>query len=141
MHPVFYLSHGGGPCFFMEDSSYPISAFNKNSQVAKWYKDFEKNFVSRRPKSIIIISAHWEESSVHITSNPTPNLYYDYYGFPKHTYSLQYPAKCDVDLAKKLHSKFTSSGIPAVLDPKRDWDHGVFVPLLVMYVPAVQQHD
>eukprot|EP01126_Amoeba_proteus_P060231 TRINITY_DN7942_c0_g1_i1.p1 TRINITY_DN7942_c0_g1~~TRINITY_DN7942_c0_g1_i1.p1 ORF type:complete len:281 (-),score=44.55 TRINITY_DN7942_c0_g1_i1:148-990(-) len=142
LFPIFYLSHGGGPCFFMEDSNYPISAFDKNSEVAKWYRNFEQNFVPKKPKSIIIVSAHWEETSVHITSNPAPNLYFDYYGFPRDTYSLQYPAKCDVDLAIKLQSKFSSAGIPAVLDPSRDWDHGVFVPLLLMFpeanIPLVQ---
>ena len=42
--------------------------------------------------SILIISAHWEEEIVTITSGNNPSLIYDYYGFPEESYQLEYPA-------------------------------------------------
>jgi len=138
--PSVFMSHGGGPCFFMEGGQFKL--MDKNSAVAQFYRDFAKNHLPNQPKAIIIISAHWEESSVHITSNPQPKLYFDYYGFPEHTYKIEYPARTDVALAQRIHSILTKAGVDSKLDPKRDWDHGIFVPLKLIYpdadVPLVQ---
>lgn len=116
--------------------------FDKNSLTAQWYRDLHKNFIKTKPKAIIIISAHWEESTVHITANPQPNLYFDYYGFPAHTYKLTYPAPVDTALAQRIYDILNKNGIKANLDHKRDYDHGVFVPLKVIYpeadIPLVQ---
>jgi len=142
--PAYFLSHGGGPAFFMDAQGQPpLSSFDKNSATTQWYKDFHKNHVPRKPSAIVVISAHWEEKGIaHITAKPNPKLYFDYYGFPPETYQLTYPAPGDTQLASKIHNLLSSAGIPSKLDPSRDWDHGVFVPLILMYpeadVPIVQ---
>jgi len=138
--PAIFISHGGGPCFFMEGGSF--TAIDKNSDVAQFYRDFAKNFIPVKPKAIVIVSAHWEEATFHITSNPSPKLLFDYYGFPDFTYKLTYPAKCDVDLSKRIQAMLKDGNVPSNLDPNRDWDHGVFVPLKLIYpdadIPLVQ---
>eukprot|EP01125_Pyxidicula_operculata_P011422 TRINITY_DN3743_c0_g1_i2.p1 TRINITY_DN3743_c0_g1~~TRINITY_DN3743_c0_g1_i2.p1 ORF type:complete len:292 (-),score=62.29 TRINITY_DN3743_c0_g1_i2:1013-1888(-) len=141
--PAFFISHGGGPCFFMDST--PGDVFyemSRGSEPAKWYLNFAKKFVPRKPKAIILISAHWEESVVHITSQPNPKLYFDYYGFPDHTYKLTYPAPGNPELAQRIHTILQNASIESVLDKKRDFDHGVFIPLKLIYpdadVPIVQ---
>jgi len=56
--PTFYLSHGGGPCFFMDDTDGPFAQMGSKSDARKWYESFQK-FVPEQPKNILVISAHW----------------------------------------------------------------------------------
>jgi len=141
--PAFFISHGGGPCFFMDSGGKPpFSYMDKNSKIAEWYRNFQKNFLTQKPSSIVIFSAHWEEKTVHILSKPKPSLYFDYYGFPDHTYLLKYPAPGDSHLSERVKTLLEGASIPVQLDTNRDWDHGVFVPLLLMFpeadIPIVQ---
>eukprot|EP00005_Dracoamoeba_jomungandri_P006887 CAMPEP_0174269478 /NCGR_PEP_ID=MMETSP0439-20130205/41186_1 /TAXON_ID=0 /ORGANISM="Stereomyxa ramosa, Strain Chinc5" /LENGTH=53 /DNA_ID=CAMNT_0015358289 /DNA_START=56 /DNA_END=213 /DNA_ORIENTATION=- len=44
--PAFYISHGGGPCFFMDGKKSPMfKEVDKNSDVRKWYENFHSNFM------------------------------------------------------------------------------------------------
>lgn len=63
-------------------------------------------------------------------------LLYDYGGFPPHTYKLEYRAPAQPQLAKRITEMLTSKGIGSELDLRRDWDHGLFIPLKVMYPDA-----
>ena len=67
---------------------------------------------------------------------------YDYYGFPAASYRIQYPAPGAPALAKKIYALLRSAGIVARLDERRGFDHGLFVPLKIMYpeaeIPCVQ---
>src|SRR5690606_19088592 len=71
-----------------------------------------------------------------IANGPAPALIYDYGGFPAHTYELTYPAPGDPELAARVGGLLADGGIAHRLDPTRGWDHGVFVPLKVMYPGA-----
>lgn len=94
------------------------------------------------PKAIVMVSAHWLESSVSVTGSPNPELIYDYYGFPEHTYALQYPAKGEPVLAKAIVQRLKDAGVPASIHPSRGFDHGMFIPMLLMFpnadIPVVQ---
>jgi aromatic ring-opening dioxygenase catalytic subunit (LigB family) len=94
------------------------------------------------PSTILIISAHWEEEIVSITSAKRPSLIYDYYGFPEESYAIEYPAAGDPELAEKIYWLLRDDGIEAKLDDSRGFDHGVFVPLKIMFpeanIPCVQ---
>jgi aromatic ring-opening dioxygenase catalytic subunit (LigB family) len=106
-----------------------------------WLKGFQK-MLPAKPKAIVVISAHWEESVVTIQRLAQPNLIYDYYGFPPHTYQLQYSAAGDLGLSDQVVSLLQKAGIPSRIDEHRGYDHGVFVPLLLMFpdadVPVIQ---
>ena len=95
-----------------------------------------------RPTAILLVSAHWEEDKPTITSGAFPSLIYDYYGFPKESYEIKYPAPGSPELASKIFKLLGYAGIQAKLDPRRGFDHGVFVPLKLMYpdvtIPCVQ---
>jgi 4,5-DOPA dioxygenase extradiol len=95
-----------------------------------------------QPSSILVISAHWEEDIVTITGGETPSLIYDYYGFPEESYDIKYPAAGQPALARKVYHLLLNSGIDARLDNNRGFDHGLFVPLKMMFpeadIPCVQ---
>lgn len=130
--PTVYLFHGGGP--------FPLTQEPSQLSIRKFLKEIPKTLPI--PKTILLISAHWEASPVRILSKKEPNLYYDYYGFPKELYNFKYPIKNDLNLVDKITSIFEKNSIAYKLDDTRDYDHGVFVPLLLMYpeanIPVVQ---
>ena len=95
-----------------------------------------------KPDAIIVISAHWEEPVVSITAAPAPSLLFDYYGFPAETYEYRYPAPGYPALATRVRDLLQQDGIDANLDADRAFDHGLFVPLMLMYpeadIPCIQ---
>ena len=134
--PTWFIPHGGGPCFFMDWN--PVDAWDRMA-------DFLKNAASslpRQPKAIVLVSAHWLEPFVGITSGANPSLIYDYHGFPPHTYELTYPAAGSPALAARIADLLVVQGIPAQLNAQRGFDHGVFIPLKLIFpqadIPVVQ---
>lgn len=95
-----------------------------------------------KPSAIVVVSAHWETAVPTITAAANPTLIYDYYGFPEASYAIQYPCAGAPDLAKNIQVLLNNAGIKAQLDDQRGFDHGVFVPLKIMYpdadIPCVQ---
>jgi len=134
--PVYFIPHGGGPCFFMDWN--PPDTWNK---MATWLRDIHRQ-LPERPRAILVISAHWEESEFTLTAHPEPSLIYDYYGFPAHTYQLRYDAPGSVSLAREIMDLFGAAGIPIHADQERGFDHGVFIPFKLIYpeadIPIVQ---
>ncbi len=130
--PVLYFPHGGGPLPLLGDGSHK----NMVDFLTAITPDFA------RPSAILVISAHWEEDHATITSGTFPNLIYDYYGFPEESYQITYPAPGAPALAKEVFRLLQQSGIAARLDDERGFDHGLFVPLKIMYpdatIPCVQ---
>lgn len=134
--PTWFIPHGGGPCFFMDWN--PIDAWDKMA-------DFLKGAAStlpQTPKAIVLVSAHWLSPEVSVTSGAHPELIYDYYGFPAHTYELKYPAPGSPGLAAQIERTLKAAGVPCVQDPQRGFDHGVFIPLKLIFpqaqIPVVQ---
>jgi len=108
----------------------------------EWLAEMGKKTLAGKPKAILVVSAHWEEPVATVLSHPNPPMLYDYYGFPKHTYALQWPAPGDPALAKRVVELLKASKFDAAEDAKRGFDHGTFIPLLVAMpkaeVPCVQ---
>ena len=129
---ILYIPHGGGPL--------PLLDHDGHKEMISFLKDIPASI--QTPSAIIVISAHWETDEVSITAANNPPLIYDYSGFPQETYDLQYPAPGNVDLAKKIHTLFQNNNISANLDEQRGFDHGMFVPLTLMYpeahIPCIQ---
>lgn len=95
-----------------------------------------------RPKAIVVVSAHWESHDLRISSGDHPATWHDFGGFPQPLYELQYPAPGNPQLAAEIAQHLNESGLPASLDAQRPFDHGTWVPLLLMYpqadIPVVQ---
>ena len=126
LSPVLYLPHGGGPLPLLGDAGH------KDLVV------FLKGIVTKlgEPSAILVISAHWEEDQPTITSGSHPEIIYDYYGFPAEAYEIQYAAPGDPRLAKEALKLIEANGIQARLDERRGFDHGLYVPLKLMYPKA-----
>jgi aromatic ring-opening dioxygenase catalytic subunit (LigB family) len=95
-----------------------------------------------RPDAVLVISAHWEEPVAAVLGAENPPLLYDYSGFPDEAYAIRYPAPGCPELAGRIAELLASAGLPTRIDTRRGFDHGVFVPLMLMYpeadIPALQ---
>ena len=131
--PAIYVSHGGGPCFWI-DFPAPFGPHAYDSLRA--YLAGIADSLPARPKAVVVISGHWEEPRATVSVNPAPGMLFDYYGFPEHTYRLNYPAPGAPDIAQRVGALLTGAGIPVAADGQRGFDHGVFVPFLIMYPDA-----
>jgi aromatic ring-opening dioxygenase catalytic subunit (LigB family) len=134
--PTLFIPHGGGPCFFMDWN--PPDTWKK---MGAWLGAVAGS-IGVKPKAIVVISGHWEARQFSVTGSAHPPLIYDYHGFPLHTYQLRYDAPGAPPLAQQISSLLSQSGLPACVDPARGFDHGVFIPLKVVYpqaeIPIVQ---
>lgn len=140
--PVLFIPHGAGPCFFMDWS--PADTWDRLAAFLKGLADT----LPARPKAIVLVSGHWLEAAFSLTGHPRPPLIYDYGGFPAHTYALTYPAPGDPGLAEQLRQRLAARGMVARVDGERGFDHGVFIPLKLMFpgadIPVIQlslRHD
>ena len=131
-HRALFLSHGGGPLPLLGDEGHSemVDCLKKISTAIK------------KPSAIIVVSAHWEENIPTVTSGANPNLIYDYYGFPEESYNIKYPCPGEPLLARPVHRLLEETGIASGLDEQRGYDHGLFVPLKIMYpdadIPCIQ---
>lgn len=133
MLPTLFIPHGGGPLPLLGDPGH--------TGLVSFLKAVPQQ-IQPRPKAILLVSAHWEESEPQLTSASKPSLLFDYYGFPPETYKLHYPAPGDPSLAQQAADLLRSAGFNASLNPSRGLDHGAFIPLMLMYpdadIPVVQ---
>lgn len=129
---ALYVSHGGGPL--------PLLGDDAHVEMVSCLKEIARTIV--RPSAIIVVSAHWEGQNATVTSGANPDLIYDYYGFPPESYEIRYPCPGNPALAGSVTRQLESAGIKAVSDSDRGFDHGLFVPLKIMYpeadIPCVQ---
>lgn len=129
---IVYFSHGGGPLPILGDPGH------------KAMLDFMKKLPSRlrKPQAILVISAHWEENAATLMGAPNPEMFYDYYGFPDEAYTITYPAPGSPALAERIAGILKENAIPSRIDPERGFDHGLFIPLKMMYpqadIPSLQ---
>jgi aromatic ring-opening dioxygenase catalytic subunit (LigB family) len=132
MPKALFISHGGGPLPLLGDASHREMIACLTGIAA----DIPK------PDAIIVVSAHWEARVPTVTAASSPALIYDYYNFPPESYEIRYPCPGSPALARTIQHRLTDAGIAAELDEARGLDHGVFVPLRIMYpqadIPCVQ---
>lgn len=134
--PTLYVPHGAGPCFFMRWD--PPDTWTR---MGDWLRGALAD-LPRRPTAIVVVSSHWEAPRFTVQTGERPALLFDYGGFPPHTYDLRYPAAGSPTLAARVGALLDGEGLGHDVDPARAWDHGVFVPLLLMApnadIPVVQ---
>ncbi|MBK8814844.1 MAG: dioxygenase [Methylococcaceae bacterium] len=132
LSPVVFIPHGAGPL--------PLLGDKNHQEMIAFLQEITPSL--GKPSAILVISAHWETAHPTITSGDFPSLIYDYSGFPKESYEIEYAVPGSPDLAKKIFKLLEKAGIEAKLDNQRGFDHGLFVPLKLMYpqanIPCVQ---
>lgn len=126
--PAYYITHGGGPCFWMD---FPPPLGPKAYESLRVFLDGLIGSLPARPKSVLVVSAHWEAPVPTVGSGEAPGMLYDYYGFPPHTYELSYPAPGNPALAARVQELLSRAGIASAADAERGFDHAVFVPMLI----------
>ncbi|MHC8306708.1 DODA-type extradiol aromatic ring-opening family dioxygenase [Pseudomonas sp. PB3P13] len=128
MFPSLYISHGS-PMLALEPGA-------SGPALARLAGELEK------PKAIVIVSAHWESDELLVSGNPQPETWHDFGGFPQALFQVQYPAPGDPQLATDVAGLLNQHDLPARIDTTRPFDHGVWVPLSLMYpqadIPVVQ---
>ncbi|OZG74875.1 dioxygenase [Hahella sp. CCB-MM4] len=131
--PVLFLSHGGGPL--------PLLGHSGHAEMVRTFEKLRTG-LPPSPAAIILISAHWEAQPVEVTGGATPSLIYDYYGFPPESYGIKYPALGKPELATAVSRHLNEQGIPSQINGRRGFDHGMFIPLRMLYpkadIPVVQ---
>ncbi len=130
--PVLFLPHGGGPCFFMDWTWGPADTWHATQR----FLESVQATLPAAPKALLVVSGHWEEQAFSAGTAARPELIFDYYGFPAHTYQLTWPAPGDPELAARVARLLGEAGLPSATDPQRGYDHGVFVPLKVAFPQA-----
>ncbi|MGB5830301.1 MAG: class III extradiol ring-cleavage dioxygenase [Pseudomonas mandelii] len=128
MFPSLYISHGS-PMLALEPGA-------SGPALARLAAEMPK------PEAIVIVSAHWESNDLLVSGNPQPETWHDFGGFPKALFEVQYPAPGNPQLAGEVVELLQADNLPARIDTKRPFDHGVWVPLSLMYpqadIPVVQ---
>jgi 4,5-DOPA dioxygenase extradiol len=125
--PVIFAAHGAP--ILLDDAIWM-------AELAAWAKAMP------RPKSILMISAHWVERPTTLGATRTVPLVYDFYQFPDRYYQTQYPAPGAPELAANVRELLRQQHMAIAEDPTRGLDHGAYVPLVAMYpgadVPVLQ---
>lgn len=136
--PVYFIPHGGGPWHVME--GHP--RFGNWADLRAFLESVQGE-LPEKPKAILAITAHWDDvGTVTVSTAEKPGMYYDYYGFPPHTYEIKYPAPGAPAVAERVRKVLADAGIPTETDSERGYDHGTFVPLMVAFpeaeIPVIQ---
>jgi len=130
--PIIYIPHGGGPL--------PLLGDPQHAELTRFLREWPRLY--SKPSAIVVVSAHWESDPLAVTASSQPELLYDYSGFPPESYLIEYPAPGDLSLAHTIVRHFRENALDVRLDTTRGLDHGVFVPLKLMYpaadIPVIQ---
>jgi len=136
--PTMFLPHGGGPCFWMDGPP----PFGK--QTWEGLRKYQAGVVAsqpERPKAFLDCTAHWEAEAPTASVAAAPGMIFDYYGFPPHTYLLKYPAPGAPEIGRRVRGLIAAAGLGPKEDAERGFDHGVFVPMLIVdpecHIPVV----
>ncbi len=90
-----------------------------------------------RPRAIVIASAHYDEGpSPHVTVAAEPRTIHDFGGFDPRLYQMHYRAPGAPALAGDIVTLLNQHDLKARADPAWGFDHGTWVPLMLMYPEA-----
>jgi 4,5-DOPA dioxygenase extradiol len=125
--PVIFAAHGAP--ILLDDALWM-------DELAAWARAMPK------PKSILMVSAHWEQRPTTLGATRSVPLVYDFFGFPERYYRTKYPAPGAPELAARVRELLRGESMAVSDDPERGLDHGAYVPLVAMYpdadVPVLQ---
>lgn len=120
--PVLFISHGS-PNLAVHDTSAHC---------------FLKTFAADlpRPRALLVLSAHWETSDVRVGAATAPATIYDFGAFDPRLRDITYPAPAALDVAEAARAALEANGVSVIRDPANGYDHGVWVPLYLLYPDA-----
>ena len=131
--PALFLSHGA-PLFAIEAGTSGPALTRLGRQL--------RQRAGAGLRGVVIMSPHWMARTPAVMSNPRPETWHDFGGFPPELYQLAYPAPGAPALAGEVAGLLRGQGIETQADPKRPFDHGAWVPLMHLFpeadVPVVE---
>ena len=90
-----------------------------------------------RPSAIVAISAHWgSANTININGEARHSTMHDFGGFPPALYELTYNAPGSPQLAERIAGLLRENKWEARITSGRGLDHGVWIPLRLMYPAA-----
>lgn len=110
--PVTFVAHGAPTLALDLEAGAPLRAWGET--LAK-------------PRAILAISAHFEEAPLTIGATEPVPLVYDFYGFPRALYQVQYAAPTAPWLADRVQQLLAGREIAR---SRRGLDHGIWTPLV-----------
>lgn len=127
--PSLFVSHGS-PMFALEPGS-------TGPALRAWADQLPVPL-----RGIVVMSPHWMARTPTVMTTAQPQTWHDFGGFPPALYELQYPAPGSPALGQEVLDLLVAAGIAAVPDAMRPFDHGAWMPLMMMFpqahVPVVQ---
>ncbi|PPU77217.1 MULTISPECIES: DODA-type extradiol aromatic ring-opening family dioxygenase [Xanthomonas] len=120
--PSLYISHGS-----------PMTALQPG-QLGLRLEELRQ--LLPQPRAIVVASAHWLGRRPLVSGAARPDTLHDFGGFPAPLYALSYPAPGEPALAQQMVRRLEQAGLHPQLDPQRGFDHGVWVPLRLLYPAA-----
>ncbi len=116
--PALYIGHGAPP--LLDDPVW-------SAQLASLAADLP------RPRSILIVSAHWESAPLALSATgPGVDLVYDFGGFAERYYRMTYRTPAATALAERVVAMMPDTE-RVHQHASRGLDHGAWVPLKIMY--------
>lgn len=126
--PSLFVSHGS-----------PETAL-RDTPASRFLKGLGANLP--RPKAILVASAHWETMSPVVATGTSPATIYDFGGFDPRLRQISYAAPGGVDVSLQAGRLLQKAGFEVAADAKHGWDHGVWVPLHLIFpdhdIPVAQ---
>ena len=123
--PAVFVGHGGGP----------LPLMGRQPDVAGFLSSYAATLAAK-PKAVVIVTGHWETTEVTVSTREQPDLLFDYSGFPPETYEYDYPAPNDKAVCDRIIALMSAAQLPIATDDSRGRDHGVFVPMMLMFPAA-----
>jgi 4,5-DOPA dioxygenase extradiol len=121
--PVLFVSHGA-PSVALDHGAY-----------ARTLGAFGARYPN--PRAIVVMSAHWEwPGPARVNGMAQPPPIHDFSGFSPEMHALKYPAPGSPEVADEALDVLASAGIHAVRETSRGWDHGLWVPMRLLYPEA-----
>lgn len=134
MLPSLYISHGS-----------PMLAIDPGPTGAA-FDALGGQLRTRRPRAVLVISAHWIYSTLAVSSRERQEAWHDFGGFPRELYALRYDAPGSPALAGRVKALVETAAVPGAgfvgQDDERPLDHGAWMPMRHFFpdadVPVVQ---
>jgi 4,5-DOPA dioxygenase extradiol len=127
-NPTLYLSHGAPDILLRETSAKQFL-----TELGSHLQD---------PTGIVVVSAHWIDDPVGITVGDRLNTIHDFGGFPNSLYEMSYPAMGSDSLSAEIGLLLSEAKIESRPVKGRGLDHGVWIPLRLIYpeaqIPVIQ---
>jgi len=126
--PSLFISHGS-----------PETAI-RDTPASRFLKSLGQSLA--RPRAILVASAHWETDTPAVATGKAPATVYDFGGFDPRLRQISYAAPGAPEISQEAGRLLGAAGFDTLADATHGWDHGVWVPLHLIYpaqdIPVAQ---